>query len=181
MSWISAPGPGRFAVELQNRGHDVVALDVSEGCLEVCRRRGVRSTFSGTIFDLVETNPKPFDTFLLMGHNIGLLAGPEEAPAFLDTLRAMANPGARLLGTNRDPLATDDPEHLSYHQRNRDRGRHPGQMLIRVRWHALATPWFDYWFVSVAELETLAAASGWTLRDTELEDVHYLAHLELAE
>jgi SAM-dependent methyltransferase len=172
-------GAGRFAIELQNRGHDVVALDVSDGCLEVCRRRGVRTTFSGTIFDLAETDPQPFDTFLLMGHNIGLLAGPEKAPAFLDALRAMASPTARLLGTNRDPMATSDPDNLRYHQQNRERGRHPGQMLIRVRWRALATEWFDYWFLSVNELETLAADRGWTLCDTEFEDVHYLAHLEL--
>lgn len=174
-------GGGRFAVEMQRRGHEVVALDVSPGCLEVCRRQGVAQTFEGTIFDLLETDPEPFDTFLLMGHNFGLLVGPEHAPRFLDTLRRLSRPDATIIGTGRDPLATDDPDNLAYHQRNRDRGRHPGQMVIRVRWRYLATPWFDYWFLPLDELETLAAASGWRLTGRDFEGPHFLAELQLAD
>ena len=158
-------GAGRFALEMQNRGHDVVALDVDDLCLEVCRRRGVAQLFSGTIFDLLETSPEPFDTFLLMGHNLGLLAGPDEAVKFLETLGKMANPGARILGTNLEPLGTDDPLHLSYHQQNRERGREPGQLVLRVRWTNLASPWFDYWFLSTSDLRTVAASAGWDLVD----------------
>lgn len=171
-------GAGRFSVALQNRGLDVVALDVSEGCLEVCRRRGVVHIFQGTIFDLAATDPEPFDTFLLMGHNIALIAGPDEAPRFLRTLYDVARPGARILGTNREPLATTDPHHLAYHQLNRDRGRPPGQMGIRVRWRHLATPWFDYWFLSPEDLEALAKPTGWRLADYTSEGSSYLAELE---
>ena len=120
-----------------------------------------------------------FDTFLLMGHNYGLLAGPEQAPAFFGALGAMANPGARIIGTNRDPLATTDPAHLAYHQLNRERGREPGQMQIRVRWRRLATPWFDYWFLPAERLAELARAYGWELVDTVHERDHYLAELHL--
>jgi SAM-dependent methyltransferase len=174
-------GAGRFATELQRQGHDVVALDVSDGCLEVCRRRGVRNTFSGTIFDLADEGPDGFDTFLLMGHNLGLLAGPEHAPKFLDCLGTLANPGAKIIGTNRDPLRTEDPTNLAYHQRNRDRGRRPGQLVIRVRYGNLATPWFDYWFLPIDELESLAAACGWELVGKTFENDHYLAELRLTQ
>lgn len=173
-------GGGRFAVALQGLGHDLVALDVSPGCLEVCRRRGVEQTFFGTIFELADSNPEPFDTFLLMGHNLGLLAGPGQAALFLDALRTMANPGAKILGTNRTPTPTSDPDHLAYHQLNRERGRQPGQMIIRVRWQALATPWFDYWFLPIEELEAVAGAAGWKLADRVFENEHYLAELVMA-
>ncbi len=171
-------GAGRFALELTERGHDVVALDVSAGCLEVCRRRGINTRFHGTVFDLATTNPEPFDTYLLMGHNLALLAGPEAAPRYLEALTAMARPGAKIIGTNRDPLATNDPNHLGYHQLNRDRGRHPGQMRLRVRWRHLATAWFDYWFLSIDELETIALAAGWRLSDHTADGASYLAELE---
>jgi SAM-dependent methyltransferase len=173
-------GGGRFAIELQNRGHDVVALDVSAGCLEVCRRLGVNKTYLGTVFDLAAEEPEPFDTFLLMGHNYGLLAGPEHAPRFLDALRTMAAPGAKIIGTNREPLATEDPMHLAYHQMNRDRGREPAQMTIRVRWRNLVTPWFDYWFLPLQQLAELAAQCGWEHTGTAYEDDNYLAELTLA-
>ena len=174
-------GAGRFSLDLQDRGHDVLALDVSAGCLEVCRRQGVESTFYGTVFDLAATEPEPFDTFLLLGHNIGLLASPEIAPRFLTTLATMANPGAVILGTCREPLATSDPYNLAYHQMNRQRGRPPGQLTIRVRWCHLATSWFDYWFLSPDELATVAAKAGWMLADHEHRGSTYLAELALAE
>lgn len=172
-------GAGRFSLELQDQGHDVVALDVSAGCLEVCRRRGITKTFDGTIFDLAATDPPPFDSFLLMGHNIALLASPALAPRFLGTLAAMARPGATIVGSNRDPLVTNDPANLGYHRMNRDRGRPPGQLTIRVRWENLATEWFDYWFMSVGELATVAAASGWELTNHTEAGGSYLAVLSL--
>ncbi len=172
-------GGGRFAVELQRRGHDVLALDVSAGCLEVCRRLGVEQTFYGTIFELQETSPEPFDSFLLMGHNLGLLSGPDHAPKFLEALRDLANPGALIIGSNRDPLATEDPIHLGYHQRNRERGRLPGQLMLRVRWRQLATPWFDYWFLTIEDLAQIAGAAGWTLVDSDCDDSNYLAVFRL--
>lgn len=174
-------GAGRFSLELQDRGHDVVALDVSTGCLEVCRRRGVQSTFHGTIFDAAASTPQPFDTFLLMGHNIALLESPTVAPQFLATLAAMARPGATIVGTNRRPLATNDPVHLRYHQMNRDRGRPPGQLVIRVRWEHLATPWFYYWFLSPEDLAAIAASKGWELDDHTEDDGSYLAVLSLVD
>ncbi len=172
-------GGGRFSVALQKRGHDVVALDVSPGCVAVCQRQGVEQTFLGTIFELADQDPVPFDTFLLMGHNYGLLAGPDQAPPFLDALRRMAQPGAKIIGTNLNPLDTDDPVNLDYHQMNRERGREPGQLRIRVRWHRLATPWFDYWFLPVERLAEVAAPCGWELVDTAYEGAHYLAELRL--
>lgn len=46
-------GAGRHALALQQRGHEVVALDVSPGAIEVCRDRGVEQVFLGTTEDLV--------------------------------------------------------------------------------------------------------------------------------
>lgn len=173
-------GAGRFAMEMEKRGHDVVALDIDAGCLEVCRRRGVHKTFLGTVFDLAATDPQPFDTFLMMGHNIGLLGGPDHAPRLLEALRSMANPGARMIGSGRDPRITDDPLNLAYHQMNRERGRPPGQLVLRVRWRNIASQWFTYWFVSTDELGAIAATSGWELVDVVSGDGgNYLVELSL--
>jgi SAM-dependent methyltransferase len=174
-------GAGRLSLDLQSRGHDVVALDVSAGCLKVCRRLGVTRTFHGTIFELAATAPEKFDTFLLMGHNIALLASPGTAREFLATLVALARPGATIVGSNRDPLATSDPINLSYHRKNMDRGRPAGQLTIRVRWEHLATPWFDYWFMSLDELAAIAASAGWELTDHEEDGGSYLAELSLLD
>ncbi len=156
-------GAGRNSLALQGRGHEVVALDVSPGALEVCRRRGVRETFLGTVFELAETETGRFNTFLLCGNNYGLFESAEHAPRFLRSLAELAAPGAEIVGTCLDPLDTTNPLHLAYHELNRDRGRLPGQLRLRSRWTNIATDWFDYLFVPVQELAALASEAGWRL------------------
>lgn len=158
-------GAGRAALQLQSEGLDVVALDVSPGAIEVCRRRGVAQTFAGTVDGLAATDPAPFDSLLALGNNLGLLANPAAAHAFLDALRRMSHPETRLLGTTLDPSATDDEVHLAYHDANRQAGRMAGQVTIRVRHQREATPWFELLWLAPQELAELAASAGWEMTD----------------
>lgn len=172
-------GAGRHALPLQESGRQVLALDVSPGAVDVCRRRGVRETFTATVFELAGTDPEPFDTFLLCGNNYGLLESRDHGRSFLEALADVAAPSAEIIGTCIDPFATEDPLHLAHHERNRDRGRHPGQVRLRARWSDLATSWFDYLFVPVDELEELAEPAGWELVDHQPGFRPYLAVLRL--
>jgi SAM-dependent methyltransferase len=163
-------GAGRAALHLQATGREAVALDVSPLAAEVCRRRGVRRAVAGTAADLAAAGgPEggPFDAFLLLGNNLGLLGGAAEAPRLLGALAALAAPGAVLLGQGMDPYRTAAPEHLAYHARNRARGRLPGQLRLRIRHRGLATPWFDYLFATPVELAPLLAGTAWRLEHVE--------------
>jgi methylase of polypeptide subunit release factors len=42
-------GAGRASLALQERGQDVVALDLSPGAILACRRRGVRAVYLGSV------------------------------------------------------------------------------------------------------------------------------------
>jgi SAM-dependent methyltransferase len=156
-------GAGRAALHLQERRLDVVALDISPLAGEVGRRRGVRQVFTGTIDDLAQTHQERFDSFLLLGNNLGLLGGAAEAPRFLETLAALAQPDALVLGRGMDPYRTQNALHLGYHARNRALGRLGGQIRMRIRHRDLATDWFDYLFATVDELQTLLRGTAWTL------------------
>lgn len=168
-------GAGRFALEAQSRGHEVTALDDSAGAAQVCRDRGVDQVVNAS-FHLYEPDAR-FDTFLMMGNNLGLLA-PDPVRS-LDRIRAMAPPGARIVGTTRDPYATDDSAHLAYHEMNRARGRRPGHVVMRVRRRQLIGPWFDYLFCSEAELADIASKAGWSVTVVERDEVRYLAVLTM--
>lgn len=158
-------GAGRQALPVQQSGRQVVALDTSPGATEVCRRRGMKETYTGTVFDLADEEPEAFDTILLLGNNLGLLESVEHAPLFLDALARLSRPGTEIIGTGLDPFDTEDPLHLQYHQLNRDRGRLPGQLRLRTRWGNVATPWFDYLLQPINDLQTIADKSGWELID----------------
>jgi SAM-dependent methyltransferase len=158
-------GAGRAAVPLQRAGIDVVALDVSPGAMAVCEGRGVTKTFVGDVAALAATNPEPFDSFLGLGNNLGLLGSAKSAPRFLDSLRAMATDDARLVGTMLDPHDTTDQVHLDYHEANRAADRHPGEVRLRTRYRRVATPWWEILWVSPDELSELCASNGWRVAD----------------
>ena len=170
-------GAGRHTIELQDRGHEVLALDTSPGALEVCRSRGVESVFVGTAADLAATRPEPFDTLLLFGHNLGLLGSPDAAEEFLTALKALCRHGGVVVGTGRDPSRTEDPLHLAYHERNIAAGRMPGQLHLRLRWRNTATEWFDLLLASPRDLEDLIRPHGWSIADRALDGPSYLAVL----
>jgi SAM-dependent methyltransferase len=171
-------GAGRVALHLQERGHDVVAIDASPGAVEACGRRGVRDARLVRL-EQVDSSLGVFDTVIMFGNNLGLLAGGKRGPKLLRRLHRITSPQARILGETLDPYTTKDPDHLSYHERNLRRGRMAGQLRIRIRHREVATPWFDYLFMSRRELEELVAGTGWRLTRTLEDDPDlYVAVLE---
>jgi SAM-dependent methyltransferase len=170
-------GAGRASLELQQRGHDVLALDTSPGAAQICQRRGVPHAFTGTVYELADTQPERFDTILLLGNNLGLLETPQSATRFLAALAALSAPNATLAGTGSGPRTTQDPVHLRYHQLNRAAGRPTGQLRLRVRHRAVATPWFNFLLLAPHELELLLKDTDWRLADIHSDGAAYLAVL----
>jgi len=174
-------GAGRFALHLQERGCEVVGIDTSPGALEVCRARGVRDVREIALAD-VGPELGTFDTILMMGNNFGLFANAGRTRRLLRRFHRLTTADARIVAEVLDPYRTDDPLHLGYHEQNRRRGRMAGQIRLRVRYHNLRTPWFDYLFVSADELRTLAAPTGWhVVQILESGGLTYVAVLEKAK
>ncbi len=172
-------GGGRIALVLQERGIPVTGLDTSPGALRVSRHRGVRDLVLGTVDEHV-ADGRRYDTFLLLGNNLGLFEGRDRAPAFLAALAALARPGAQVIAHGTDPYGTTDPVHTGYHERNRQRGRLGGQLRLRLRYRELGTDWFDYLVCSAEELAELVRGTAWRLTDVDDRDApYYLATLRL--
>jgi SAM-dependent methyltransferase len=171
-------GAGRVALHLQERGHEVVAIDVSPLAVEVSTRRGVADA---RVLSVTRVGPKlgRFDTFVMFGSNFGLMGSARRAPWLLRRFRSIASDGARILAGSTNPYTTDNPEHLAYHRRNRVRGRMGGQLRIRIRHGSYATPWFDYLLASPEEMAKLAEGTGWELaRVIDAGEPFYVGVLE---
>jgi SAM-dependent methyltransferase len=171
-------GAGRVALHLQERGHEVVAIDLSPGAVEVTRRRGVRDARLCSIDD-VDESLGAFDTIVMYGNNFGLFGSRPKAKRLLRRFHRLTTARGRIVAESRDPYGTTAQAHLDYHERNRSRGRMSGQLRIRVRYREHATPWFDYLIVSPDEMDELAAGTGWTVaRTCDGEDGLYVGVLE---
>ena len=156
-------GAGRHALHLQDAGLDVTGIDNSPGAVEVCRRRGLQKVYCRSISEVSRFKPASFDTVLMLGNNFGLFGSAAGAKRILRELARITSPGARIIAGTRNPHLTTDPDHLSYQRRNRQRGRLPGQIRLRVRYGRLIGDWFDYLLVSPKEMESLLAGSSWEI------------------
>ena len=168
-------GAGRVALELQERSREVVAIDVSPGAVQVAQRRGVRDVRLLALED-VDESLGLFDTLVMFGNNFGLFGSRAKARRLLRQLRPFVR---RIVATSNDPSKTDDPIHLAYHERNRKRGRMPGQLRLRIRYRDLIGPWFEYLIVSPDEMAEIVEGTGWEIRHLiRDEDSVYVAVLE---
>jgi len=153
-------GAGRVALELQARGREVVAIDVSPGAVRVARSRGVKDVRQ-LAFEDVDESLGRFNTLVMFGNNFGLFGSRAKARRLLRRLRPFVE---RIVAASNDPYATNDPAHLAYQERNRARGRMPGQLRLRVRYRDLVGPWFEYLIVSPNEIAELVQGTGWKIR-----------------
>jgi SAM-dependent methyltransferase len=158
-------GAGRHALYLQERGHDVLGIDLSPLAVKVSRERGVRNV---QVLPLTAIGPKlgAFDTILMLGNNFALFGKPDRARRLLRRFHRITPETGCVIAQTRDPYQTDEPEHLEYHERNRHLGRMPGEARIRVLYKRHRTPWFDFLMVSKGEMSALVEGTGWTLSRT---------------
>lgn len=173
-------GAGRVSLYLQERGYEVTGIDVSQRAVEICRERGLREARLLDIVDIDHEINDPFDSVLLCGNNFGLVGTRSKAPEMLGRLARVTTDDARLIAQSRDPIETTNPAHLSYHDLNRERGRLPGALRMRVRYGQYATPWYDYLFVGPETMRELVAPTAWAVTET-IESEHlpeYVAILE---
>jgi SAM-dependent methyltransferase len=174
-------GAARFALYLQERGREVVGIDVSPLAIEVCRRRGLRDARPMSVEE-VGASLGMFDTILMLGNNLALLGSAAGAKRILKRLHNVVVPGGRIIGDILDPYQSGDPDHLSYHAENRSKGRMGGQIRMRVRYKKYKSPWFDYLFLAREELEGLLTGTGWRLKEViATSGPSYAVHIERLE
>lgn len=171
-------GAGRHSIHLQNNGLEVVDIDVSPLAIEVCRLRGLADARTMSVNE-VRPELGVFDTILMMGNNFGLFGSRSGAKRLLRRFLAVTSPDGLIIAETLDPHKTENPDHLAYHKRNLKRGRMPGQVRTRVRYRKYVTPWFDYLFVSEAEMRDILDDTGWRIkRITGGQGPSYVAVLE---
>ena len=171
-------GAGRVGLHLQSRGHEVVGIDVSPLAVEIAQRRGLVDVRLGTLDTAVGPDER-FDTVLLLGNNLGLLAGERPGRHLLRKLGRLMTDNGRILAGSHDPYDDAGELALSYQARNRARGRMGGVERLRVRYRQYATPWYDVLFASRDEVAYLATGAGWVARRFIDDGAGYVALLEL--
>jgi len=156
-------GAGRHSLYLQEKGFDVLGIDVSPLAAKVCRLRGLKKT---KVLPATRIDVKlgVFGTILMLGNNFGLFANKKRLRWLLKRFYRITSGNATIIAESRNPYETSEPFHLQYHRFNRERGRMSGQIRLRVRYKRYAEPWYDYLMVSPSEMGILLRNTGWKIK-----------------
>ena len=159
-------GAGRVPLHLQERGFDVVAVDLSKRAIEAARLRGVRKAWCMSAHE-VKGELKEFDTIVLFGNNFGMFGGPDHVRRTLADWARLTHPGTRILAESTDPYGGGAPcLDRRYYRRNKSLGRAPGHIRLRTRYRERVGPWSDWLFVSRRDMRALLRGTGWHVQKT---------------
>lgn len=158
-------GAGRHALYLQKKGFEVLGIDRSPLAVKIAKQRGVKGVEMMPIKS-ISFKPNSFDTIMMMGGNFALLGDVKTAQRMLRRFHKITSKEGLIIASAVDvyPPTKDRPEHLEYHNFNRQRGRLPGQWRIRIRFRKYATKWFDLLNVSKDEMQDLLKDTGWAVQ-----------------
>lgn len=154
-------GAARVAMILQTEGHQVVGVDSCPEAIQISKARGLNLTYLRDICQL-EVSPilDQFDSIIMMGNNFGICGDIPETEKLLTRLSSFLTETGLLIFSCRDPLKTNKTSHLAYHSRNRELGRPPGLIKLRVVYQDLKDPWWDLLFVGVQTAEKILENTG---------------------
>lgn len=162
-------GAGSHALALQQRGHEVIALDVSPGAVEVMRERGVKRPILQDIYDFKE---EQVDTILLMMNGIGLSSTIKGLRRFLRHAETLLRPGGQLLFDSSDVAYLYDGTSFPVN-------RYYGEIKCRYEYKKKMSDWIIWLYVDQHFMTDIAKKMGWQVEILfEDEQQQYLARLQ---
>jgi len=82
-------GSGCHALYLQQKGQLVDCLDISPGCVEVMKKRKIKSVVHGSLFSL---DDKKYDTLLMLMNGIGICGSLHGLNLFFQFIKTVLSP-----------------------------------------------------------------------------------------
>jgi 2-polyprenyl-3-methyl-5-hydroxy-6-metoxy-1,4-benzoquinol methylase len=119
---------------LQNRGFNVVPIDISPEAIEVIRKKGIKNAECVNIYDF---RGQKFDTLLMLMHRIGIVENLAGLNRFLNHARSLINPKGRLIFDSLDVRCSNRPDDLEYQTRNRSLNRYFGEMHMQFEYKGM--------------------------------------------
>jgi len=173
-------GAGRHALALQDRGIEVVAVDLSPICAAICRERGVGDA---RVLDVLEIDDPEslglFDTIFFGMQTIGVTGDVETLVWLLDRLRTLLRPGGRILADSSELREAWREREAEVAEPVDDRaGAVPGEIVLSTRYRGWRGEPFRWLYLGESLFADVATRAGYTLEILgRIEAGEYLAAL----
>jgi len=152
-------GTGVHSLYLQDRGHDVCAIDLLPEAVEIMRARGVRHAHLANIFGFAS---EPFDTILLMMNGTGIFGTLRGLDRFLSDALGLVKAGGQILLDSGPARLVGDADEAAVEVSLPGDGSYPGEVWIELEYMGERGPPFRELYVDADTLSESAAATGWS-------------------
>jgi SAM-dependent methyltransferase len=170
-------GAGLHTLELQRRGLEVTAIDISRDCVTIMKDRGV---YDAKVADLYAFEDAPFDTVLSICNGLDKVGRLADLPRFLDRMRQLLAPSGQLLADSFDVRVGADESRLAKLEGKVADGRYFGEMDLRFEYKGKVGEAFSTLQVDYETLMKTAVGVGWMCELVASNGGHYLARLRAA-
>lgn len=134
---------GIHALYLQEKGHEVLGIDISAGAIEVCEKRGLKRVQQIALLDFTG---ETFDTILLLMNGTGIFGKIDQVPQYLKHLKSLLNPGGQILIDSTDLIYMyEDPEEGSYLIPT---DRYYGEVVFGMSYKGIESEPFDWLYLN---------------------------------
>ncbi len=164
---VVGAGTGVHALELENQGYEVTAIDICPQAVQIMKERGIKDVRQQ---DFLQFVGETYDTILMLGQNIGMCETLKGIKGLLNRCRKLLRPNGQLLVNS-----VDESESLSAPTQQ----RYPGELEFRLCHKGNIGPWMHWLHVDFDTLKLHALKCGWfaeKLIDTE--ESAFLARLK---
>ena len=168
-------GAGRHALELQRRGLEVTAVDVSPEAVEVMRERGLVDARRG---GLDELTGERFDTIVLLMHGIGLVGTLGGLARFLGEVPNHLRANGQIIFDSADLGQVIREQFDDGLEKWRAGGVYPGEVEFRLSYESIEGEPYPWLFIDPLTLADCTDAAGLGLEIVAWADRgSYLARL----
>ncbi len=147
-------GSGVHALELQKRGYEVIALDISPGAFETMKKSGVKKPVLSDIFSW--SPEEKFDTILLLMNGAGMAGKAEYLPVLLKKLEFLIHPGGKIMVHTSDISYLYDAYQLEF-----PRNEYYGNVMFYLKYKG-ECEYFPWTYVDLNTFSYFAEQTGFT-------------------
>ena len=160
-------GSGCHSFALQEKGIDVIAVDISPLSVETIKQRGVRNVLCQDFFTL---SGQKYDTILMLMNGIGIVGTLERMPEFFKQLDRILAPGGQLLCDSSDIsyVFEDEDGFIEYP----DEDSYYGELSFRMQYKECIGEPFPWLYIDADTLKSVAEDNGYDV-DVIAEGEHY--------
>lgn len=160
-------GSGSHVLWLQDQGIDAQAVDISEGAVEVMRKRGVKCVEQMNFYDIAD---RQYDTLLMMMNGAGIVGTIDKLPLFFSKVKQLLSPDGQLILDSSDIMYLFEEEDGSVLVDLN--GAYYGELEYTMSFNKQKGEPFKWLFIDFDTLQDAATANGLHC-DKVIEDDHY--------